>query len=66
MQTSKYSKNCGYSKKNVPTTPTAIDETAYLLNSRANAERLIKSINSLRTGKLATKPFVELPKAAIF
>ncbi|WP_156400831.1 hypothetical protein [Pseudomonas sp. Root329] len=31
-------------------TPKASDETAYLLSSKANAKRLLKSIATLRTG----------------
>jgi hypothetical protein len=30
------------------------DETAYLLSSKFNAERLLKSIDNLRAGKLMT------------
>lgn len=33
----------------------ALEETAYLLRSSANAERLIRSINNLRTGKVRTE-----------
>ncbi|WP_161491157.1 hypothetical protein [Pseudomonas silesiensis] len=32
----------------------AFDETAYLLSSKANAHRLLKSIANLRAGKLTT------------
>lgn len=33
----------------------ALEETAYLLRSPANAERLIRSINGLRVGKSRAK-----------
>lgn len=37
----------------------ALEETAYLLRSPANAERLIKSINSLRKGKAEARQLIE-------
>ncbi|MGE8146521.1 hypothetical protein ACQKP7_15165 [Pseudomonas frederiksbergensis] len=52
MQTNQDSQSRNLS---VPTSPTKIDETAYLLASKANAERLIKSINHIRAKKLVVK-----------
>jgi antitoxin YefM len=37
----------------------ALEETAYLLRSPANAERLIKSIANLRAGKTKTRQLIE-------
>ena len=37
----------------------ALEETAYLLRSPANAERLIKSIGNLRAGKTKTRQLIE-------
>ena len=37
----------------------ALEETAYLLRSPNNAERLIKSINSLRAGKAKPRLLIE-------
>jgi antitoxin YefM len=37
----------------------ALEETAYLLRSPANAERLIRSINSLRAGKARKRQLIE-------
>jgi DNA-binding phage protein len=37
----------------------AMAETAFLLRSPANAERLIKSINSLRNGKAEASQLIE-------
>lgn len=37
----------------------ALEETAYLLRTPANAERLIKSINSLRAGKAKARQLIE-------
>jgi antitoxin YefM len=37
----------------------ALEETAYLLRSPANAERLIKSINSLHKGKAQVRKLIE-------
>ncbi|MBS7691500.1 type II toxin-antitoxin system prevent-host-death family antitoxin [Pseudomonas lalucatii] len=36
----------------------ALEETAYLLRSPANAERLIKSVNSLRAGKAEARQLI--------
>ena len=37
----------------------ALEETAYLLRSPANAERLIKSIGNLRAGKTKSRQLIE-------
>lgn len=37
----------------------ALEETAYLLRSPANAERLIKSVNSLRAGKTEARQLID-------
>ncbi len=37
----------------------ALEETAYLLRSPANAERLVKSLNSLRSGKAQVRKLTE-------
>jgi antitoxin YefM len=37
----------------------ALEETAYLLRSPANAERLIKSVNSLRAGKAEARQLID-------
>ncbi len=37
----------------------ALEETAHLLRSPANAERLIKSVNNLRAGKVKSRQLVE-------
>ena len=37
----------------------ALAETAYLLQSPANAERLIKSISNLRAGKTQSRQLIE-------
>ncbi|MGK9066644.1 type II toxin-antitoxin system Phd/YefM family antitoxin [Stutzerimonas chloritidismutans] len=37
----------------------ALEETAHLLRSPANAERLIRSVNNLRAGKLASRQLLE-------
>jgi antitoxin YefM len=37
----------------------ALEETAYLLRSPANAERLIKSISNLRAGKTQSRQLIE-------
>ncbi|WP_080757859.1 MULTISPECIES: YoeB-YefM toxin-antitoxin system antitoxin YefM [Pseudomonas] len=37
----------------------SLEETAYLLRSPANAERLIKSIGNLRAGKTTTRQLIE-------
>ncbi|WP_341522851.1 type II toxin-antitoxin system prevent-host-death family antitoxin [Pseudomonas sp. G.S.17] len=37
----------------------ALEETAYLLRSPANAERLVKSLNSLRSGKAQARKLIE-------
>lgn len=37
----------------------ALEETAYLLRSPVNAERLIKSISNLRAGKTKTRQLIE-------
>ena len=37
----------------------ALEETAHLLRSPANAERLIKSINSLRAGKMTPPQLID-------
>jgi len=37
----------------------AMEETAYLLRSPANAERLLKSVNSLRAGQAQKRNLIE-------
>jgi len=37
----------------------ALEETAYLLRSPANAQRLIKSLNSLRAGKAQARQLID-------
>lgn len=37
----------------------ALEETAYLLRSSQNAQRLIKSIESLRSGKATARKLIE-------
>lgn len=37
----------------------ALEETAYLLRSPKNAERLINSVNSLRAGKAKARSLIE-------
>ena len=37
----------------------ALEETAYLLRSPANAQRLLKSINSLRSGKAQARQLID-------
>jgi antitoxin YefM len=37
----------------------ALEETAYLLRSPKNAERLINSVNSLRAGKAKARRLIE-------
>lgn len=37
----------------------ALEETAYLLRSPANAERLISSVNSLRAGKAEARRLID-------
>lgn len=37
----------------------ALEETAYLLRSPANAERLMKSVNKIRAGKARKRELIE-------
>lgn len=40
----------------------AADETTYLLSSKTNAERLLKSIDNLRAGQIFARRLVTLAK----
>ncbi len=65
MQNVKHPVNCKNSEEIALAESEATDETIYLLNSAANAERLLTSVDNLRAGRTNARRLVTLTEMPI-
>ncbi|WP_148057454.1 hypothetical protein [Pseudomonas brassicacearum] len=65
MQNVKHRINCKNTEEIAGAESEATDETIYLLNSAANAERLLTSVDNFRAGRTKVRRLVTLTETPI-